>query len=234
MSLNRTEDAALHEYIMKWVTPRSRDLKTFQQLPSRWVTVSADHIVILILLLALVVKFVFFENKEELAEQLRAHISTETAPSENKNRLFTMPLIRTTFFLSDNPKEEDGSLSRSKVEPFSPKHFRCRTRRQRSPNGLGQITLWKIVKGKQRHVRENVQECGGMSENIQRFEFRRVGLEWWWSYFAREKQTHSWIPNWEGRRRPRTRGRHQEEDSFCWRETLRRAQRFAVQGLRLR
>jgi hypothetical protein len=159
MSLNRTEDAALHEYIMKWVT------------------VSADHIVILILLLALVVKFVFFENKEELAEQLRAHISTETAPSENKNRLFTMPLIRTTFFLSDNPKEEDGSLSRSKVEPFSPKHFRCRTRRQRSPNGLGQITLWKIVKGKQRHVRENVQECGGMSENIQRFEFRRVGLE---------------------------------------------------------
>jgi hydroxymethylglutaryl-CoA reductase (NADPH) len=91
MSLNRTEDAALHEYIMKWVT------------------VSADHIVILILLLALVVKFVFFENKEELAEQLRAHISTETAPSENKNRLFTMPLIRTTFFLSDNPKEEDDA-----------------------------------------------------------------------------------------------------------------------------
>nr|P54960.1 RecName: Full=3-hydroxy-3-methylglutaryl-coenzyme A reductase; Short=HMG-CoA reductase [Blattella germanica]CAA49628.1 hydroxymethylglutaryl-CoA reductase (NADPH) [Blattella germanica] len=45
---NSTDDAQLHYYIM------------------RWLTVSADHIVILILLLALAVKFVFFETRDEL------------------------------------------------------------------------------------------------------------------------------------------------------------------------
>ncbi|XP_018578730.1 3-hydroxy-3-methylglutaryl-coenzyme A reductase [Anoplophora glabripennis] len=57
MTLNRTEETALHGYIMKWVT------------------LSADHIVILILLLALVIKFIFFENKEDFAEQIRASLS---------------------------------------------------------------------------------------------------------------------------------------------------------------
>lgn len=51
-SSNRTDDAAIHGYFM------------------RWLTVSADHIVILILLLALTVKFIFFEDKEELAEHI--------------------------------------------------------------------------------------------------------------------------------------------------------------------
>ncbi|KAJ8984512.1 hypothetical protein NQ317_010983 [Molorchus minor] len=57
MTLNKTEENVLHGYIMKWVT------------------LSADHIVILILLLALVIKFIFFENKEDFAEQIRASIS---------------------------------------------------------------------------------------------------------------------------------------------------------------
>lgn len=38
---------------------------------TRWMTVSADHIVILILLLALTVKFIFFEDKAQLAEHIR-------------------------------------------------------------------------------------------------------------------------------------------------------------------
>jgi hypothetical protein len=37
----------------------------------RWLTVSADHIVILILLLALAIKFVFFEVKDELTSKYR-------------------------------------------------------------------------------------------------------------------------------------------------------------------
>ncbi|RZC35616.1 3-hydroxy-3-methylglutaryl-coenzyme A reductase [Asbolus verrucosus] len=90
MTLNRTEDTTLHEYIMKWVT------------------VSADHIVILILLLALVVKFVFFENKEELAEQLRAHITTENVDrSETGDKRFKMPFLKAqSFFLSNNTNED--------------------------------------------------------------------------------------------------------------------------------
>lgn len=46
ISMNRSETTPLHGYIMKWIT------------------LSADHIVILILLLALVAKFIFFENKQ--------------------------------------------------------------------------------------------------------------------------------------------------------------------------
>nr|AKO63319.1 3-hydroxy-3-methylglutaryl coenzyme A reductase 2 [Leptinotarsa decemlineata] len=68
MTLNRTEDTALHGYIMKWVT------------------LSADHIVILILLLALVVKFIFFENREEFTEKIRA--STSESLEKNSSESF--------------------------------------------------------------------------------------------------------------------------------------------------
>ncbi|KAG8222847.1 hypothetical protein J437_LFUL007555, partial [Ladona fulva] len=51
-SSNRTEDVDVHVYIMKWLT------------------VSAEHVVILILLLALAVKYIFFEDKEELKESI--------------------------------------------------------------------------------------------------------------------------------------------------------------------
>ncbi|XP_012268013.2 3-hydroxy-3-methylglutaryl-coenzyme A reductase [Athalia rosae] len=53
----------LHEYFMKWLS------------------VSADHIVILILLLALAIKFIFFEDKGELTEQLRL---TEESEKQKK------------------------------------------------------------------------------------------------------------------------------------------------------
>lgn len=45
---------------------------------------SADHIVILILLLALVLKFVFFENKQELVEQLRVHMTENPDQKSHK------------------------------------------------------------------------------------------------------------------------------------------------------
>ncbi|KAJ3639685.1 hypothetical protein Zmor_003029 [Zophobas morio] len=98
MTLNRTDDTTLHEYIMKWVT------------------VSADHIVILILLLALVVKFVFFENKEDLAEQLRAHVYTGPEP-KTKHKQFKMPLIKTpSFFLSGDGNDEDATFEDKEVQ----------------------------------------------------------------------------------------------------------------------
>ncbi|XP_067013691.2 3-hydroxy-3-methylglutaryl-coenzyme A reductase isoform X2 [Anabrus simplex] len=71
MTSNRTDDVAFHGYIMKWLT------------------VSADHIVILILLLALTVKFIFFEDKEELTEQL---LMSEKAAAESSEPHETGPL----------------------------------------------------------------------------------------------------------------------------------------------
>lgn len=50
---NRTEAYEFSEYLIKWLT------------------MSADQIVILILLIALAVKFIFFENRDELRDQIR-------------------------------------------------------------------------------------------------------------------------------------------------------------------
>ncbi|XP_014247324.1 3-hydroxy-3-methylglutaryl-coenzyme A reductase-like [Cimex lectularius] len=48
------------------VPSNSTDNEEIRGYLYRWITVSADHVVILILLLALTVKFVFFEDKEEI------------------------------------------------------------------------------------------------------------------------------------------------------------------------
>ncbi|XP_075217147.1 HMG coenzyme A reductase [Lycorma delicatula] len=61
INTNRTDDVALQGYFM------------------RWIRVSADQIVILILLLALTVKFIFFEDKEELAEQFLMSVEESAA-----------------------------------------------------------------------------------------------------------------------------------------------------------
>lgn len=74
MILNRTEENALHGYVLKWVQ------------------LSADHIVILILVLALVVKFVFFENNEELA-QLRVRMSEPERTKITRNDSSTATVI---------------------------------------------------------------------------------------------------------------------------------------------
>lgn len=58
-----------------------------------WLSVSADNIVILILLLALAIKFIFFEDKGDIAKQLRfkdtddteEKVETEYAITENMN-----------------------------------------------------------------------------------------------------------------------------------------------------
>lgn len=56
----------------------------------RWLTVSADQVVILILLLALAVKYVFFEERDELAEQL---MLPETPTGEETSKILkTLPL----------------------------------------------------------------------------------------------------------------------------------------------
>lgn len=82
---------------------------------------SADHIVILILLLALVVKFVFFENKEDLAEQLRATENNDLIDKQNYDvSVYQKPeqspdmsfLKRRSFFLAREPSEDtkDGKI----------------------------------------------------------------------------------------------------------------------------
>lgn len=63
---NSTDDGALHNYIMKWLT------------------VSADQIVVLILLLALAVKFVLFENREDQLEITSDKMASSADSQESK------------------------------------------------------------------------------------------------------------------------------------------------------
>lgn len=54
-------------------------------------TISADQIVIVILLIALLVKFIFFENHEDLADRLR-NVSSETIKESNTIAVNTAPM----------------------------------------------------------------------------------------------------------------------------------------------
>ncbi|KAM7363260.1 HMG coenzyme A reductase [Cochliomyia hominivorax] len=90
---NRTESAELSDLIIKWLT------------------MSADQIVILILLIALVIKFIFFENREDLHDQIRqstvvtiAAKSSQTQPLEELNS--TMPSKITTTTLETKTMEK--------------------------------------------------------------------------------------------------------------------------------
>ncbi|XP_071861570.1 HMG coenzyme A reductase [Bombus fervidus] len=56
-------------------TENSSEVKNYLM---NWLSVSADNIVILILLLALAVKFIFFEDKGDIAKQLRSEVKDDT------------------------------------------------------------------------------------------------------------------------------------------------------------
>lgn len=59
----------------------------------KWLAVSADHIVILILLLTLAIKFIFFEDKgEQLTEQLRLTEEREKQERINEENMHTAAL----------------------------------------------------------------------------------------------------------------------------------------------
>ncbi|XP_057664342.1 3-hydroxy-3-methylglutaryl-coenzyme A reductase isoform X1 [Diorhabda carinulata] len=110
ITLNRTEENALHGYIMKWMT------------------LSADHIVILVLLLALVVKFIFFENKEEFTEKIKVSMSENLETDTNSEfvklneKLQSKYLPQThifrpeTFILGRSDSDEKSSSFSDDVE----------------------------------------------------------------------------------------------------------------------
>lgn len=144
-ALNRTEDTALHGYIMKWVS------------------LSADHVVISILLFTLVVKFVFFENRDELVEKLRVHMSESLEKSEKpkvfslnqqlRDRYHSMP-----FFKSENFFLGRGKLNSVKAAELVDKEV------QTLPN---KIDL--IVEEDKRPVAVN-QVCRSLEECLQIYE----------------------------------------------------------------
>lgn len=87
--------------------------ESFQTYILNWITLSADHIVILIILLALVIKFVFFENKEEIADQLNVDIDVR----ERKRFPSQKPYFNTkSFFLDDTTTCADVHLEEKEIQ----------------------------------------------------------------------------------------------------------------------
>lgn len=97
----------------------------------RWMTVSADHIVILILLLALTVKFIFFEDKAQLAEQLRmsdqmdcldgqeychGHSHSQLNNSLRKKFSANMPFVRTSSFFLERSDSFEADGKHNKIQ----------------------------------------------------------------------------------------------------------------------
>ncbi|KAK5639430.1 hypothetical protein RI129_011922 [Pyrocoelia pectoralis] len=110
--LNHTEDDPLRNYVMKWVA------------------LSTDHIIILTLLLALIAKFVLFENKEEMDNhnyEVLQHLVTEVSPSQNARLPNTPPSsviinkdFKKVFSLSTQDSDEDEKIYEDKEVQTTP------------------------------------------------------------------------------------------------------------------
>lgn len=79
-----------------------------ENLSFRWLTMSADQIVILILLLSLAIKFMFFENRSDLHDQLRRNKSDVNTQTEDQPRkpMFTiedLPIAKNESTQTDKP-----------------------------------------------------------------------------------------------------------------------------------
>lgn len=98
-SMNRSETTPLHGYIMKWIT------------------FSADHILILILLLALVAKFIFFENKELInhsTKKLEDKVCDNCRNLNKELRRKFMPAV--PFFAVASYENENCELTDKEVQ----------------------------------------------------------------------------------------------------------------------
>lgn len=102
LPLNRTEPSELSEAFMKWLT------------------MSADQIVILILVVALLVKFIFFEDREELADQLKERMSSASLLTVENKQTQSENKTETTSQNMDSHKKiftlDDDSSQYSDVE----------------------------------------------------------------------------------------------------------------------
>ncbi|XP_022901116.1 3-hydroxy-3-methylglutaryl-coenzyme A reductase-like [Onthophagus taurus] len=132
---NNTEDTALHSYIMKWLT------------------LSADHIVILILLLALVVKFIFFENEEEF-QQIRSQLSQsgeqfllnqkKTAREERTSILRNRFKSGMPFFISDDSTTTEDREVQTEFPYIDSSDVEVKPSKPKDPRPLDEcLTIYK-------------------------------------------------------------------------------------------
>lgn len=99
MTQNRTEETSLPGHLM------------------RWMAVGAEQIVILILLAALAVKFIFFEdNQQQLAGQLRMSESENTDNSNNATTMRDRERERPIFGIGDEATEDKATQTVTMIE----------------------------------------------------------------------------------------------------------------------
>lgn len=107
-SYNKTENSSeVKEYLMNWLS------------------VSADNIVILILLLALAIKFIFFENKGDIAKQLRFKVE-DNVEEKNESDYMKEKRIESDHVRQKENESEDLNVLTSKM-PFRQNFTRIQT-----------------------------------------------------------------------------------------------------------
>ncbi|KAF2879365.1 hypothetical protein ILUMI_26812 [Ignelater luminosus] len=110
ISMNRTEDIVLRNYIM------------------RWVTLSTDHIVVLMLLLALVAKFVLFDNKQELSEELHLQMVQENLRRNSMRNSFsdtTSYFHSCKFLLEEQDGDEEKQYEDKEIQTMAIPESTC-------------------------------------------------------------------------------------------------------------
>ncbi|OAD53091.1 3-hydroxy-3-methylglutaryl-coenzyme A reductase [Eufriesea mexicana] len=107
-SYNKTENSSeVKEYLMNWLS------------------VSADNIVILILLLALAIKFIFFENKGDIAKQLRFKVE-DNVEEKNESDYMKEKRLESDHVKQKENESEDLNVLISKM-PFRQNFTRIQT-----------------------------------------------------------------------------------------------------------
>ncbi|XP_022223608.2 3-hydroxy-3-methylglutaryl-coenzyme A reductase [Drosophila obscura] len=93
VSNNRTESGEITDIIIKWLT------------------MSADHIVISIVLIALVIKFICFDNRDPLPDQLRpaSTVETQTTPMESAAAAVAPLPVRAPLFTIEEQSSANAS-----------------------------------------------------------------------------------------------------------------------------
>lgn len=98
----------------------TEEVVSMQNCIMKWLTMSADHIVILILLLALIVKFILFEAKDSIETSIRTSVSDTSIKSHK--------LVQTDEEIRSNndAPEETATSSEEEVVPTPPENVEIR------------------------------------------------------------------------------------------------------------
>ncbi|XP_017888223.1 3-hydroxy-3-methylglutaryl-coenzyme A reductase [Ceratina calcarata] len=131
-----------------------------------WLSVSADNIVILILLLALAIKFIFFEDKGDIAKQLRFRVDDNTEEKVEGEHIKEKKIDSECFKEKENESEDMNSCKMQSRQDIIKMHTICLPSKIRDwiddkelQIDEKQLSVDTRNEEKQANVRRSLEEC---------------------------------------------------------------------------